>query len=292
MDKRERETLSVRILSVAFACLAFAIFKPIDMGRLGAMLYLHLLVIFILGISICYVTETIVKYLINMPATFDRGVDYIIKRNLWFQIINIPLESLLVCCYLHFPMRSINANDPLSWRGYIHVLVILAFCSFAIGLYWRFKYRSRYLSAELEELKVINKALRSNYQINNAIEDSITLTGSTSETVSFRVSDLLYIEAVGNYVKVYQWRDERLLSDMLRATLKQVEEQLKPYPMIVRCHRAFLVHLSRVEKIVSRAGTTQLTLSHVEHSLPVSRSKMPEIKKTICSSGLRANGCG
>ena len=40
--------------------------------------------------------------------------------------------------------------------------------------------------------------------------------------------------------------------------MKQMEETLKDYPMIVRCHRAFLVNLGQVERIVSRSNMSQV----------------------------------
>jgi len=81
------------------------------------------------------------------------------------------------------------------------------------------------------------------------------LTGTTSETVTLQIQNLLYIEAVGNYVKVYQWHDNHIHSDMLHATSKQMEEDLRAYPMVVRCHRAFLTNLSQMDEIISKSGS-------------------------------------
>ena len=116
-----------------------------------------------------------------------------------------------------------------------------------------------------------------------AAESTVTLTGTTSETITLNVDNLLYVEAVGNYVKVCQWLGGKVQTDMLRATSKQMEEELHGYPMVVRCHRAFLVNLAQVEKIVSKAGTMQLLVRHSEECLPVSRSNMAGIKDAIKS---------
>ena len=109
----------------------------------------------------------------------------------------------------------------------------------------------------------------------------IVLTGTTSETVTLRVTDLLYLEAVGNYVKVFHLEKGQVKTDMIRATSKQMEEDLRPYPMIVRCHRAFLVNLQQVEQIISKAGTMQLFIKHCNDYLPVSRSHTTGIKQAI-----------
>ena len=101
MNEREKETLRVRLISVAFVCLALAIFQPMGLAELGGMVYVHLLAIWMLGVVMCYVTEALMSYVVRMPATLDNGVNYIIKRNLRFQLINTPLEALLICSAGH-----------------------------------------------------------------------------------------------------------------------------------------------------------------------------------------------
>ena len=278
MNERQKETLRVRIISVGITCLAFVVFKPISLDTLGLMLYLHFLAIWVLGVGICYVTEGVVTHILGIPTSLDRGVEYIIRRNLWFQLINTPLEALFICAYLHFPMSSVGATDPLSWKGILQAILLLAFCSFIIGLYWRYKFRSRYLALELEETRELNSQLQ---LLRKEQPDVITLTGSTNEKVMLSVSNLLYIEAVGNYVKVVHWLEDQVRSDMLRATSKQMEDTLHTYPLIVRCHRAFIVNLGQVEHFVSKAGSMQLVMKHSHDTIPVSRSNVVAIKEKM-----------
>ena len=298
MNGRQKETLRVRIISVGIICLAFVVFKPIGLDALGLMLYLHFMAIWVLGVGVCYVTEGVVTYILGIPTSLDRGVEYIIRRNLWFQLINTPLEALFICAYLHFPMSSVGATDPLTWKGILQAILLLAFCSFIIGLYWRYKFRTRFLALELEETRELNSQLQllqkgtehrvKKYEEEKAglvtsIEqpDVIILTGSTNDKVMLSVTNLLYIESVGNYVKVVHWLEGKVRSDMLRATSKQMEDTLHAYPMIVRNHRAFIVNLSQVEQIVSKSGSMQLVMKHSHDTMPVSRSKVAAIKEII-----------
>lgn len=228
-----------------------------------------------------------------MPRSYDRGVGYIINRNLRFQLINTPLVALLICLYRHFAMSSLVESNRLSLSNYLETLAIIAFLSFAIGLYWRFKFRSRYLAMELEETRLLNEELKKMQEPEHTslneveqpsekpLQQELTLTGTTNESVTLQVPHLLFIEAVGNYVKVNHLRDGQVHTDMLRATMKQTEETLRDYPMIVRCHRAFLVNLSQVEQIVSHSGSTQLLIKHCHESLPVSRSNMAQVRAAI-----------
>ena len=176
-------------------------------------------------------------------------------------------------------------------RQLIFFLVLtLVLMAAVYGLSTLARKRKRLLTEKEEELKLLNEQLKSLQNVRKdapvataeqPVPTRITLTGSTSDTLSLDISNLIYIEAVGNYVKVYQLHDGKIKNDMLRATSKQIEEQLQAYPMMVRSHRAFIVNLEQVEQIVSHAGTTQLIMKHCHDAVPVSRSNMTQIRAAI-----------
>ena len=294
MKQGRLETITTRIVSTAFVVVALAVFKPFGLDAWQWQAYVHLVALGVIGFSICMLTDIILKYVVKMPRSFKKGVEYIIRRNLWFQFINTPLVALGICLYRHFVLSDRVESNQLSVVNFLETLVIIAFCSFAIGLYWRFKFRSKYLAMELEETRQLNEQLKeiqsektSEKPLQQTPESTacqsqeLTLTGTTNESVTLQISHLLYIEAVGNYVKVSHLRDDQVHTDMLRATMKQMEETLHVYPMIVRCHRAFLVNLGQVEQIVSHSDSTQLLIKHCHESLPVSRSNMAQVRAAI-----------
>ena len=295
MEKGHKDTVNIRVVSCAFMVLAIAIFKPFGLGVWQWQAYIHLLSIFALGLLSCFLTEIILRYVIRMPRSYDRGVSYIISRNLRFQCINTPLVSLLICLYRHFAMSDLVEGNKLSLTNYLETLVIIAFLSFAIGLYWRFKFRSRYLAAELEETKLLNEQLKKLQRETSPAPSSsrgdsitqeeskgiLTLTGTTNESITLEIPNLLYIEAVGNYVKVCQLKDDDVHTTMLRATMKQMEDELQAYPMIVRCHRAFMVNLAQVEQISSNSRAMQLVMRHSNDAIPVSRSNVNKLKELL-----------
>ena len=319
MKQGRLETITTRIISTTFTVVALAVFKPFGLDAWQWQGYVHLMALGVIGFSICMITDMILKYVVHMPRSFKKGVEYIIRRNLCFQLINTPLVALGICLYRHFVLSGRAEGNQFSVVNFLETLVIIAFCSFAIGLYWRFKFRSKYLAMELEETRLLNEELKEMQEklMQNAatvvadvkpdiqesekspmneeekpsekpLRQELTLTGTTNESVTLQVSNLLYIEAVGNYVKVCHLRDGQVHTDMLRATMKQMDETLNGYPMIVRCHRAFLVNLAQVEQIVSHSGSTKLLIRHSCESLPVSRSNMAQVKAAIKSvSGIR-----
>ena len=278
MKQGRIETITTRIISTTFMVVALAVFKPFELDAWQWQAYVHLVALGVIGFSICMITDIILKYVIKMPRSFKKGAEYIIRRNLWFQLINTPLVALGICLYRHFVLSDRIEGNQLSLVNFLETLAIIAFCSFAIGLYWRFKYRSKYLAMELEETRLLNEELK---KMQEERVEELTLTGTTNESVTLQISHLLFMEAVGNYVKVSHLRDDQVHTDMLRATMKQMEETLQGYPMIVRCHRAFLVNLGQVEQIVSHSGSTQLLIKHCHESLPVSRSNMSQVRAAI-----------
>jgi len=316
MKQGRTETIITRVISCAFMVLAIAIFKPFGLGAWQWQAYIHLLAIFALGLLSCFLTEVILRYIVRMPRSYERGVSYIISRNLRFQYINTPLVSLFICIYRHFAMSSLIEGNKLSLGNYLETLVIIAFLSFAIGLYWRFKFRNRYLAAELEETRLLNEQLKKMQReaspnlhpvltggeeesdqaspplrTESRLDEAITLEGTTNEHVTLEIPNLLYIEAVGNYVKVLalqapkdqavSMRENEVHTNMLRATMKQIEEALQAYPMIVRCHRAFMVNLGQVEQISSNSRAMQLVMRHTHDAIPVSRSNVNKLKELL-----------
>jgi hypothetical protein len=284
MKQGRIETITTRIISTTFTVVALAVFKPFGLDSWHWQAYVHLAAIWLIGISICMVTDIILKYIVKMPRSYEKGAEYIIRRNLCFQLINTPLVALGICLYRHFVLSDRVEGNLFSVVNFLETLVIIAFCSFAIGLYWRFKFRNKYLAMELEEIRELNEQLKKQPPVSlpkKGVEGEVVLSGTTNESVTLHLSHLLYIEAVGNYVKVCHLNNEQIRTDMLRATMKQMEEALQGHPMIVRCHRAFLVNLGQVEQIISHSGSTQLLIKHCHESLPVSRSNMAQVKTAI-----------
>ena len=225
MKQGRIETITTRIISTIFVVVALAVFKPFGLDAWQWQGYVHLVALGVIGFSVCMMTDVILKYVIKMPRSFKKGAEYIIRRNLWFQFINTPLVALGICLYRHVVLSDRIEGNQFSVVNFLETFVIIAFCSFAIGLYWRFKYRSKYLAMELEEIRELNEQLKTLSHPLPVREESdppaggqsteeasttplphresswespsgvLTLTGTTNESVTLQISHLLFIEA-------------------------------------------------------------------------------------------------
>jgi len=88
----------------------------------------------------------------------------------------------------------------------------------------------------------------------------------------------LYAEAADNYVKVF-YRGQP--QELIRSSLKQLEEQFKGSHRIFRCHRTYLVNLDQVVHISGNAQGYKLHLEGVEQVIPVSRSLNEQIRMFV-----------
>lgn len=102
---------------------------------------------------------------------------------------------------------------------------------------------------------------------------SIVLTGEgQKDRLTLPLADLLWIASADNYVRVQFRAEGQVRSQLLRASLKSIEQQLAPYSGLFRCHRMYLVNLEQVTGVSGNAQGLRLHIQGAEESVPVSRS--------------------
>ena len=116
---------------------------------------------------------------------------------------------------------------------------------------------------------------------NRSLSGTITLSGSTKESVTLHPDNILYLESIGNYIKVVYLAGDNVKSKQLRNTLGQMEQELKSYSGIVRCHRAYMANFAFVTSVEGNSQGLQLHLRHINETLPVSRSYIKSIREQL-----------
>ena len=108
----------------------------------------------------------------------------------------------------------------------------------------------------------------------------VQLKGANKEEAySFRQEQILFLKSEGNYVKVVYEQDAKLRSVMLRATLKQVQEQVPD--LFVQVHRSYLANLSHFVVHRSIGGKYELVSESSPERIPVSNSYRPLIQNKL-----------
>ena len=99
--------------------------------------------------------------------------------------------------------------------------------------------------------------------------------------LSLRLGDLFYVESSDNYVIIFYANGSKIEKRVLRNTIKQLEQELKPFE-IIRCHRSYMVNpinISRKEK--TSKGLILFFRKFEEIIVPVSQSYTSELEKLL-----------
>jgi len=107
---------------------------------------------------------------------------------------------------------------------------------------------------------------------NKSINTTIKLGATT-----YAVADILFIEAMQNYVLIHSKNSNK---QTLRNTLIKLENELTPHN-IIRCHRSYLVNINAIKSVSGNAQGLKLQLKNVEQIVPVSRKYIPKIKAVL-----------
>jgi DNA-binding LytR/AlgR family response regulator len=114
--------------------------------------------------------------------------------------------------------------------------------------------------------KAIDKSLRyySRKEVSNSTENDIFIKKGSS-LVRLKLKDIIYIEALENYVTLYS----KVEKFTIHFTLKSVEHQL-PSWMFIRVHRSFIVNKSMINSISE--NSVEVNVGGKHKSVPLGKS--------------------
>ena len=96
-------------------------------------------------------------------------------------------------------------------------------------------------------------------------------------------SELILIKSAENYVEVMYLAGGTGTKKLLRATFKSMEDQLRPFSQMIRCHRTYIVNLDHVIRLHREYGRISLKMNEIEENIPVSRQYLLAIKNALGS---------
>lgn len=197
------------------------------------------------------------------------------KQMLWLSwvIFTIGTGNYLYSSFI-FPMF-------VGVRGFIYFqiftlivgvipVIIITLVSYNIKLKHNLK-----TAAEVNDLLVI-KPTRS--QLNESV---VIVADNGKDTLEVELSDLVYIESVGNYIQATYYHDNKVAKMLLRGTIKRMESETTQHASLVKCHRAFIVNIDHVESVKGNSQELKLQLKNMDVEIPVSRNNSQKMKDSF-----------
>lgn len=246
--------------------LLFFIFQPFDIKALNNhekySLIIGLIVVIFLGLSI---------NLLLIPALLA-DTQFFKKWTVLLEILwNLWIVFTIATGY--FVYFQLIGDFSFSFYILIKVLIISAIPVSILIPY----NRNRLLRIHLQSALELNRHLQEKA---NPLPKVIHLQSDyEKDDLSVDVNELLYIRSANNYIEVF-WQDRKgVHSRMVRCTLKSAEEAAKEYPFIFRCHRAFIVNISKIKRLEGNSQGYLLYVGEEEHAISVSRKYMLQFKE-------------
>ncbi len=210
--------------------------------------------------------EIITDYIANCP-----------ELNL-VKICNNAMEANSTLLEHHIDLIFLDINMPqingIDWWKSLHqapqVILTTAYPEYAVDGFNlnAIDYLLKPFSFE-RFLQAVNKFLKTKKQLDTNSSSTI-MVKSDKKIYPVKYTDITYLEANGDYVKINRANDYLLLHD----TLKNFHQQL-PQNQFIRVHRSFVINISKIDFIEGNR------VAIGENRIPITESYREDLKEAI-----------
>ena len=217
--------------------------------------------------------------------------------------INLVFTILVFIVFVVFlifaALRNFENVIDLFQIIFIRTLLISFFPILIMILYEQYHHQkqkwkeAQQLNHELQEkqiqLEQEKKQLQNEFQTkveeleNIAQPQKIVLEAENGKVaLQLENEQIFYVQSEGNYVEVFYESQDKIQKELIRNSLKKLENEL-PQEQFFRCHKSYIVNLSKIQKVEGNARNLELILENIEAKIPVSRSKSQELSNLLKS---------
>ena len=173
----------------------------------------------------------------------------------------------------------------LQFTNGFHAFLISQFYTLVVGilpiLILTILHQNSLLSENLKLANEMNGNL-TGFNVLHVPDEKVRISAENNkDKIEINQSDFIYIGSTGNYIQVFYLVKNELKSVLLRNTLKQIEEQVKDCPAIIKCHRAFLVNKDKILRVKGNSQGLRLVLKDTSDEIPVSRNYSKSLREII-----------
>ncbi|MFC2112644.1 LytTR family transcriptional regulator DNA-binding domain-containing protein [Bacteroidota bacterium] len=226
--------------------------------------------------------ETAEEIFLSIPVTAEESITFYGGLAMAFHKRNNT--ELVLDCLKGFKSAI---NDGYShWLNYNYTLIYRALCETER----MFEFLSKCLDEKLTPLIFIQadpvwNEFRDDARFIELVKRTfdpgkkdriITINADTNEKLEINLRQLVYIEAQENYSRIVWLDDGRIKDKLLRATLKNIENQI-PDSNVLRCHRSYMINLDYDFVILGNSNGYRLKSEHFQETIPISRNLGKEI---------------
>lgn len=249
-------------------------FEPFEIGSIPGNSLLICAGFGLITFVISLLFELFFRFVLKINKEIDSWTlgKWILSTSILISCIAVANHLYLILLFPHGPFSLGNL-----FFSFVATFAIGIFPIIFAGLFNQLRYVKKNLK-QAEEIQV-----RSN---DVWVEPSLILdlpSANKNQTLQVPMEELLFIEAMQNYVLVYLRKEGELKKEIIRTTISKLESSL-PEVHFYRCHRSYLVNLNQIESVDGNAQGLKLIIKEQvapEQAIlivPVSRNKIKELK--------------
>lgn len=286
--------LRENLFAGVFVFLLLTLANPFDVDTVHEHRSVFFLAMGVLSAIVGIIVGSFTAYVLRMPLDPRLPLATVHRNSLVHYIINLPVLTAVLVSYAggffyDGPHRAWINDQGFTLVNFLQYLNYVAVTSIFLFIATYVRNRNWHLRYQLDEVKAVNAMLeqyqkekeeRAEEAGEEVREQVCRFQGATANAIlEVRPSDILYVESMANYADVWYMEDDEPKHKTLRITLKSIKESLEGIEGMVQCHRAFIVNLNYVIAMTNRPTGYQLQLFGTDKAIPVSRSRLKEIRE-------------
>ena len=205
------------------------------------------------------------------------------KWYVWKELL-VTMAAILFIAFLNLLYSALLGFFHFSFINFIIFIGI----TFSLGIF------PVTISVFLIYFLKLRKHTQEAYQYSAGIkESSLHKRGNSSNLLSlkdehgeilgeWKIEDILRMESAQNYIEIFYFTNEnKVKRDLIRMTMKEVEQQSDSVNSLFRTHRSHIVNTEYIQKVKGNAQGLQISLRGSKEFVPVARSRISAFKKTM-----------
>jgi len=231
-----------------------------------------------LGFGVITFLLLLVNYLwiLLFPTWFDERTWTLGKEILW-AIYSFLIGAIGVFFGGNLMLPDVALFD--HFENVIPVAVVVGILPYLLVVYIS---HNRCLKKYLKEAKELETNLSKAHIAVKATEDPIVPFSNDTELFPpIRRSQWLFLEAEGNYLRLWTRKENQLIDYRFRNTIKEMQKRLDGEPTCFQSHRAYLVNLNKVKHIEGNSAGFKVRIDSELPPVPVSRSRTKAFREAL-----------
>lgn len=198
------------------------------------------------------------------------------------EILLILFVLMVICLTIYTVFMVLNPETNKFELFSLVVLRTLAISFFPVLILVLFE-QNRHQNSKRQQAEKFNQELLKSQTVtarkkaNPDFSSKIVLLAENKK-VALQIApvDIIFIMSESNYVEVHYRHNQGIGKELIRNSLKSIEEQL-PATDFFRCHKRFIINVYHIQKVEGNARNLELILENVAYRIPVSRNKSEQL---------------